>query len=61
VRDEQPQSFTPTVASGPLQYPIYEVVTIQGIAEVIEHRRRDATFYITDEADVKKSIGVIPP
>lgn len=61
VRDQQPQTLTPAPTSGPLPYPIYEVVTIDGITEVIEHRRRDAVFHITDDAKVKKAIGANSP
>ena len=34
------------------QYPLYEVVTVNGITEIVEHRRLEPTFYLTDDAAV---------
>jgi hypothetical protein len=44
----------------PSGYPSYEAVTINGITEIIEHRKMEPTFYVTDDAAVRKeyeSIG----
>jgi hypothetical protein len=37
---------------------MYEVLTANGITEVIEHRQMEPIFYITDDADVKERLGV---
>jgi len=58
VRDSQPQTLTPASPTGLLPYPVYEVVTINGITEVIEHRQRTPIFDITDDPEVKRRIGV---
>jgi hypothetical protein len=42
-------------ASSP--YPMYEVVTANGITEIIEHRRMEPKFYVTDDPAVLEEIG----
>lgn len=37
-----------------LAYPCYEIITVNGTAEVIEHRKMEPTFYITDDAPFHK-------
>jgi hypothetical protein len=59
VRDSQPQTLTPAPPTGLLPYPVYEVVTFNGITEVIEHRKRGPMFYVTDDPDVKRKLGVL--
>ncbi len=31
------------------EYPSYEIVTVDGITEIIEHRKMEPIFYITDD------------
>jgi hypothetical protein len=45
--NNHPQGF----ASG---YPSYEVITVNGMNEIIEHRKMEPIFYITDDAAVWK-------
>jgi hypothetical protein len=33
-------------------YPLYEIVTVNGITEIIEHRQSEPIFYITDDSSV---------
>jgi hypothetical protein len=42
----------------PPGYPSYEVITVNGVAEIIEHRRMEPIFYITDDPAVWKELGV---
>ena len=44
-----PQGFSPG-------YPLYEVITVNGITEIIEHRKMEPIFYITDDPDVRNEI-----
>jgi hypothetical protein len=37
-------------------YPSYELVTVNGISEVIEHRKMEPVFYISDDPEVQKAI-----
>lgn len=58
IRDDQPQTLGQDSGVGALPYPNYAVVTIDGITEVIEHRRMEPVFYITDDAALRKQLGV---
>jgi hypothetical protein len=42
----------------PPGYPAYEVITVNGITEIIEHRKMEPIFYITDDFGVWKELGV---
>jgi hypothetical protein len=46
-----PQGFPPG-------YPAYEVITVDGTAEIIEHRKPEPIFYITDDPAVWKELGL---
>jgi hypothetical protein len=35
----------------------YEVVTVNGITEIIEHRKMEPLFYVTDDAAVWEELG----
>jgi hypothetical protein len=37
----------------PERYPSYEIITVGGITEIIEHRKREPIFYVTDDPEVK--------
>ena len=37
-------------------YPAYEFVTVNGISEVIEHRKMEPVFYISDDDEVRQAI-----
>jgi len=39
-------------------YPSYEVITLNGITDIIEHRRMEPIFYVTDDPAVWKELGV---
>ncbi len=44
----------------PSGYPAYEAITVHGITEIIEHRKMEPIFYVTDDTAVWKqyeSIG----
>jgi hypothetical protein len=58
IRDSQPQTLVPDPGTGSLPYPNYAIVTIDGITEVIEHRERGTVFYITDDPEVRRRLGV---
>ena len=42
----------------PPGYPSYEVITVNGITEIIEHRKSEPLFYVTDDPAVWKELGV---
>ncbi len=37
-------------------YPMYEVITLDGITEVIEHKKMEPLFYVNDEPNVRKEL-----
>jgi len=42
----------------PPGYPSYELITVNGVTEIIEHRKPEPIFYITDDPAVWKELGV---
>jgi hypothetical protein len=58
LQGKEPLTLAPHGATGPSDYPGYEVITADGITEVIEHRRMEPIFYITDDPDIKLKLGV---
>jgi hypothetical protein len=40
-------------------HPTYEVITVEGTIDVIEHRRMEPIFYLNDDASVWKELGVL--
>jgi hypothetical protein len=38
----------------PSDYPSYEAITVNGITEIIEHKKMEPIFYVTDDAVVWK-------
>jgi hypothetical protein len=42
----------------PPGYPSYSVITVNGITDIIEHRKMEPIFYITDDPAVWKELGV---
>jgi len=39
-------------------YPTYEVITVEGTTDVIEHRGMEPIFYLNDDSSVWKELGV---
>jgi hypothetical protein len=61
VSPDNPHAFGPPSPHGGVDegsYPLYAVVTANGITEVIEHRKMEPTFYTTDDPAVKAALGV---
>lgn len=49
-----PPGFTPG-------YPAYEVITVNGITDIVEHRRMEPIFYLTDDPAVWKELMGVQP
>jgi hypothetical protein len=58
LQGREPLTLEPSPETGPIPYPSYELLTANGITEVIEHRRMEPIFYITDDPAVKRKLGV---
>ena len=40
------------------RYPSYEVITADGVTDIVEHRRMEPVFYTVDNPDVWSELGV---
>ncbi|PYR13451.1 MAG: hypothetical protein DMF99_01305 [Acidobacteria bacterium] len=58
LRGKEPLTLEPHSDTGPIPYPSYEVLTANGITEVIEHRRMEPVFYISDDPEVRRKLRV---
>jgi hypothetical protein len=58
VAGSEPHTLTPHSATGRIPYPSYDILTAKGITEVVEHRRMEPIFYIVDDPEVKRTLGV---
>jgi hypothetical protein len=58
VRDDHPIYFGPSSTDALRQYPRYEVITVNGISEAIEHRAMEPVFYISDDPVILNKLGV---
>jgi hypothetical protein len=60
--DEQPDMRSVQLRSSPegfpSGYPRYKVVTINGVTDIIELRKMEPVFYMTDDPAVWKELGV---
>jgi hypothetical protein len=55
-RQHEPQSFTANLGSNRTPYPTYEILTANESTEMIEHRRMDPMFYISDDPEVRRKL-----
>jgi hypothetical protein len=39
-------------------YPMYVIITADGVTEIVEHRRAEPIFYVTDDQEVWSELGV---
>jgi len=39
-------------------YPAYEVVTVSGVSDLVEHRSMAPVFYMVDDPAVRKALGL---
>lgn len=40
-------------------YPSYEIISVGEITEIIEHRKMEPVFYITDDPEVKSELRIL--
>jgi hypothetical protein len=58
LRGREPLTLEPHAGAGPIPYPSYEVLTADGVVDLIEHRRQEPIFYVSDDPDVRQKLGV---
>lgn len=49
----EPRQRKARLSGYPEGYPSYEIITVDGITEIVEHRRMEPIFYVTDDPAVK--------
>ncbi len=54
----QPIELKKPPSGYPPGYPSYEIITVMGVTEVIEHRRMEPIFYVTDNPAVLAELGI---
>jgi hypothetical protein len=60
VEGNEPHSLKPHSDTGELPYPLYDVITVNGVTDVIEHRERlGPVFYITDDPEVRRKLHLV--
>lgn len=58
MRGDHPVYLGPPTTDPLRQYPSYEVVTVNGISEAIEHRAMEPMFYIADDPVILNRLGI---
>jgi hypothetical protein len=58
LRSSQPLHLKVQRPEFPVGYPSYEVITIEDITEVVEHRAMEPVFYMSDDPNVLADLGV---
>jgi hypothetical protein len=58
VKGSEPFQLKHPPPGFPPGFPAYEVVTVNGMTEIIEHKKQEPIFYITDDPAVWKELGV---
>ena len=60
--EEQPAIRTRELEKPPVSfpegYPAYNVVTVNGITDIVERRKMEPVFYMTDDPAVWKELGI---
>ena len=42
-------------------YPAYEAITVKGVVDIVEYRAMEPVFYMTDDPEIWKELGVTDP
>jgi hypothetical protein len=58
VKGSEPFELKNPPSGFPPGYPSYEIITVGGTTDIIEHRRPEPIFYVTDDPAVWKDLGV---
>ena len=58
TKGHEPRTLKNPPPGFPPGYPAYEIITVNGMTEIIEHRQMEPIFYITDDPAVWAELGV---
>lgn len=56
-KGERPVSLQPTPPGTPKKYPLYEIITFNDFVDIVEHKKRESVFYMTDDPAVWEELG----
>ena len=56
MKCSEPFHLTKRTGAPASDYPSYGLITVNGISEVIEHRKMEPVFYISDDPAVREAI-----
>lgn len=59
TRGDKPLKLKNPPPGFPPGRPVYEVVTVNGVVDVIEHREKAPTFHVTSDPAILKELGVM--
>lgn len=59
LRGSHPLQLKNPPTGFPRHYPSYEVITVSGINDIVEHRKMEPVFYMTDDPSIWKEFGVV--
>lgn len=54
----RPLRLNKTPAGFPKNYPLYEIITVNGITDIVEHRKMEPIFYTVDDPATWNELGV---
>ena len=57
-KDYSPNELKNPLLGFPSGYPSYEIITVDGVTDIIEHRKMEPIFYVTDDPNIWKELGV---
>lgn len=61
VRGLEPLKLKKPAPGFPEGYPSYSIITVKGITEIVEQRKMEPIFYLTDDPAVWAELGVPYP
>jgi len=60
TRGKYPIELKSPPSGYPEGYPSYEIITVGGVTDIIEHRYMEPVFYVTDDPKIWEELGVKP-
>lgn len=57
LRGLEPMTLRNSRPGLPDRYPSYEIITANGITEIVEHRKMEPVFYVTDDPVIWAELG----
>lgn len=55
-RGSEPTTLRPYSGEGAIPYPMYEILSANGITEIVEHRQQEPFFYVSDSQEIRQRL-----